>query len=140
MSKNPKTRANDSSVDTLIDSLSDLRQQEEAKQLIKLYREATQKEPVMWGDSIIGFDQFPIKYADGRELDWLMTGFSPRKGKFSLYIMDGFDKYAELLNRLGKYKTGKSCLYVKKLADIDLGVLSSLISASCRTIREQAQS
>lgn len=140
MSKSPKTRANESSVDAFVDSLSDLRQQEEAKQLIKLYREATQNEPVMWGDSIIGFGQFPIKYADGRELDWLMTGFSPRKGKFSLYIMDGFDKYAELLNRLGKYKTGKSCLYVKKLADIDLGVLSSLISASCRTIRERVQS
>lgn len=139
MSKSPKTRANESSVDAFVDSLSDLRQQEEAKQLIKLYREATQNEPVMWGDSIIGFDQFPIKYADGRELDWLMTGFSPRKGKFSLYIMDSFDKYAELLNRLGKYKTGKSCLYVKKLADIDSAVLSSLISASCRTIRERAQ-
>lgn len=139
MSKSPKTRANESSVDAFVDSLSDLRQQEEAKQLIKLYREATQNEPVMWGDSIIGFGQFPIKYADGRELDWLMTGFSPRKGKFSLYIMDGFDKYAELLNRLGKYKTGKSCLYVKKLADIDSAVLSSLISASCRTIRERAQ-
>lgn len=84
----------------------------------------------MWGPSIVGFGSYHYKYESGREGDWPKTGFSPRKQNLTLYIMDGFDKYDELMAKLGKHKTGKSCLYVKRLSDIDTGVLTKLVKAS----------
>ncbi len=77
--------------------------------------EALDEEPVMWGDSIVGYGSYHYKYASGREGDWFVTGFSPRKQNLTLYIMSGFEKYDELMGKLGKYKTGKSCLYINKL-------------------------
>ena len=84
----------------------------------------------MWGDSIIGFGKYHYKYASGREGDWMRIGFSPRKQNLTLYIMDGFEKYSELLESLGKYKTGKSCLYIKKMQDIDINILKELVKES----------
>ena len=100
-------------------------------------QEVTGKEPKMWGDSIIGFDSYHYKYASGREGDWPIAGFSPRKQALSIYIMAGFKKYDELMQKLGKYKTGKSCLYVKKLEDVDREVLKKLIQESVEYMREK---
>jgi hypothetical protein len=93
-------------------------------------REVTGVEPVMWGDSIIGFGKYRYKYASGREAEWFLTGFAPRKQSLTLYIMSGFDEYDNLLDQLGKHSTGKSCLYVKKLDDIDMDVLRDLVEQS----------
>ena len=84
----------------------------------------------MWGPSIIGFGSYRYKYASGREGEWMLTGFSPRKQNLTLYIMPGFDNYDSLLAKLGKYKTGKSCLYINKLEDVDLSVLEKLVKQS----------
>ncbi len=86
--------------------------------------------PKMWGDSMVGFGTYHYKYPSGREGDWFLTGFAPRKKALTLYIMAGFTQYDPLMDKLGKYKTGKSCLYVKRLDDIDLSVLEELIEAS----------
>ena len=89
----------------------------------------------MWGDSIVGFGTYHYKYASGREADWLQIGFSPRKQALTLYIMDGFEKYGELLNKLGKYKTGKSCLYINKLEDVHIPVLKEIMIESVTCVR-----
>ena len=93
-------------------------------------KEITGEEPVMWGTSIIGFGSYQYKYASGREGEWFLTGFSPRKQNITLYIMSGFDQYDQLLAKLGKYKTGKSCLYINKINDIDTDVLKELVKQS----------
>ena len=90
----------------------------------------------MWGPAIVGFGSQTLKYESGRELDWMLTGFSPRKANLTLYIMDGFSKYDDLMARLGKHTTGKSCLYIKKLSDIDESVLEELITESLKNIRK----
>ncbi len=96
----------------------------------KMMQQATKAKPKMWGDSIIGFGAYHYKYASGREADWPLTGLSPRKGNITVYIMAGFEQYDDLLKKLGKHKTGKSCLYLKSLADVDKGVLKELIAQS----------
>ncbi len=95
-------------------------------------KDVTKKEPRMWGDSIIGFGSYRYKYASGREGEWFLTGFSPRKHTLTLYITAGFEMYGSLLMDLGKYTTGKSCLYIKKLEDIDLKTLRELVRQSVR--------
>jgi len=90
----------------------------------------------MWGDSIVGFGQYHYRYATGREGDFLATGFSPRKSNLSIYIMPGYGDFSDILNDLGKHKLGKSCLYVNKLADIDLDVLQKLIAAGIKRLDE----
>ncbi|GAA6209624.1 hypothetical protein NBRC116601_29170 [Cognatishimia sp. WU-CL00825] len=97
--------------------------------LLKLFAKETGFEATMWGGSIIGFGRYHYKYESGREGDFLATGFSPRKANLSIYIMPGYQDYSEIMGRLGKHKLGKSCLYVNKLADIDLDVLRELIRA-----------
>jgi hypothetical protein len=91
----------------------------------------------MWGSSIVGFGSYHYRYESGREGDWFRTGFSPRKQNLTLYIMDGFEKYAALLERLGKFKTGKSCLYVRRLDDVDRKVLAKLIDKSLAHFEEK---
>jgi hypothetical protein len=98
-------------------------------------KRVTGAEPRLWGAVMVGFGSYHYRYESGREGDWFVTGFSPRKGNLTLYIMAGFDRYPELLERLGKFKTGKSCLYVKKLADVDEQVLVELIAASVDHMR-----
>jgi hypothetical protein len=92
--------------------------------------EVTDAKPEMWGPSIIGFGRYLYKYDSGREADWMVTGFSPRKSDLTLYIMGGLDKHPALMKKLGKYRTGKACLYIKKLDEIDLGVLRKLVAKS----------
>ena len=91
----------------------------------------------MWGPSIVGYGKYHYRYSSGREGDWMLVGFSPRKQNLSVYIMPGFKSFASLLRRLGKYKTGKSCLYINSLADVDEAVLEQLISESVKLMRER---
>lgn len=105
--------------------------------LLDIFREITQEDPVMWGPSIIGFGSYHYKYESGREGDMLLTGFAPRKNSLVLYIMPGFDRYDELMQKLGKFKTGKSCLYIKKLTDINVKVLKELIHSSLEYMRNK---
>jgi hypothetical protein len=103
--------------------------------VLEIMKRVTGDEPKLWGPAMVGFGSYHYRYDSGREGDWFVTGFSPRKANLTLYIMAGFDRYAELLERLGKFKTGKSCLYVKKLADVDEAVLTELIAASVEHMR-----
>lgn len=106
------------------------RRQPEGRAIDRLMREVSGCEPVMWGKSLVGYGQYHYRYESGREGDMFRIGFSPRKAKLVLYIMPGFDGYEALLERLGKHRTGKSCLYLNKLADADEGVLRELVQAS----------
>lgn len=132
-----KTMPTGQGVDGFLASLSDERQRQESYVLIDLMQRVTGEKPVMWGPSIIGFGSYHYVYESGREGDSMLAGFSPRTGKFSVYIMAGFDGYPAILKRLGKYKTGKSCLYVKRLDDIDLSVLEELVGESVAYMRQQ---
>ena len=125
-----KTKRNDGSVEDFLNSVEDEAKRDDCYQVLNIMKEITGEEPKMWGGSIVGFGSYHYKYASGREGDWFVTGFSPRKQALTLYIMAGFSKYDELMSKLGKYKTGKSCLYIKKLDDIDEEVLRELITTS----------
>lgn len=127
-----KTRRNDGDVDAFLDSIEDETKREDAKAVRTLMEEVTGDEAAMWGDSIVGFGERLVVYPNGRELDWFTVGFSPRKQSLTLYIMDGFDQYDAFLSKLGKHSTGKSCLYVKRLSDVDTTVLRDLVEASVR--------
>lgn len=122
-----KTKANDGDVHRFIESVADDTQKRESYLLIETMREISGADPVMYGTSIVGFGSSTIIYADGHTEPWFSLGFSPRKGKFSLYIVDDADKERETLERLGKYKSGKACIWVKRLTDIDMDVLKQLM-------------
>jgi len=123
----PKTKVNDASVEDFLNSVSHKKRREDSFTVLELMQRVTEEPPEMWGSSIVGFGRQNYKYASGREGEWLMLGFSPRKASLSLY---GIKHDERLLNKLGKYKTGKSCLYVNKLEDVDMDVLEELVRAS----------
>lgn len=126
-----KTKQNDASVQAFIDAIEDDRKRQDSQDLLALFTEVTGEEPKMWGDSIIGFGQYHYTYkGTGREGDWMLTGFSPRKQNLTLYIMPGFANYQDLLKKLGKHTTSVSCLYIKRLSDVDLTVLRELLKDS----------
>jgi hypothetical protein len=129
-SNQPKTQKNSASVKAFVDSVENDTRRADAKVVLALMKRVTGKRPTMWGDSIVGFGEYTYEYASGRSGEWPMAGFSPRKQNMTLYIMSGFKRYATLLKKLGKHKTGSSCLYVNKLADIDLDVLEQLVAES----------
>jgi len=131
-----KTKPTDKNVKEFLNRVENPRRRDDSFKVLKLMREITQEEPIMWGDSIVGFGSYHYKYASGREADWLQIGFSPRKQALTVYIMDGFEKYENLLKKLGKYKTGKSCLYINKLEDVNIPVLKELMSESVEHIRK----
>ena len=123
-----KTVQTNASVDEFIASIIHPTRRQDAAVLVDLFSKVTGYAPKMWGDSIVGFGQYHYRYATGREGDFLATGFSPRKSNLSIYIMPGYDDFSDILQNLGKHKLGKSCLYLNKLADIDLDVLAQLIT------------
>ncbi len=129
-----KTTKNDGDVEAFLNGVEDDERRTDAFTVLELMRDVTGSEPRMWGDSIVGFGEYTYRYASGRTGEWLATGFSPRKQALTLYIMPGFERYQELMVRLGKYKTGKSCLYIKRLGDVDLTALRELVDASVRHI------
>jgi hypothetical protein len=130
-----KTRVTHASVEAFLRSIPDDARRQDCLRVLEIMKGVTGDEPKLWGPAMVGFGSYHYRYDSGREGDWFVTGFSPRKANLTLYIMAGFDRYAELLERLGKFKTGKSCLYVKKLADVDEAVLTELIAASVEHIR-----
>ena len=125
-----KTKPNQSSVLDFLNTVKNEKKRADSFEILDLMREVTGVEPIMWGDSIIGFGTYHYKYASGREADWFLTGFSLRKQSLTLYIMSGFSDYDQILGQLGKYKTGKSCLYINKLEDIDMDILRDLVEQS----------
>jgi hypothetical protein len=125
-----KTKRNKGDVEAFLNNVSDEKKRQDSFTVLELMKQVTGKEPEMWGDSIVGFGSYHYKYASGREGDWFVTGFSPRKQNLTLYIMSGFDEYERLLGKLGKHSTGKSCLYIKKIEDVDVDVLTELVKKS----------
>ncbi len=125
-----KTKLNNGDVHAFLNNIPDEKKRQDALTILKLMQDATDVKPRMWGDSIVGFGSYHYKYASGREGDWFLTGFSPRKQNLTLYIMPGFEKYEILLSKLGKHSIGKSCLYIKKMEDVDVDVLKELIKQS----------
>ena len=125
-----KTAENDNSVDDFLNEVADPQRRRDSYILHEMMLEITGLEPKMWGSSIVGYGSYHYKYDSGREGEWFLTGFSPRKQSPTLYIMPGFDRYSELMEQLGKHKLGKSCLYIKKLTDVDHTILRELIAQS----------
>jgi len=125
-----KTKRNKGNVEAFLSSVADEKKKQDSFTILELMKQVTGKEPEMWGDSIVGFGSYHYKYASGREGDWFVTGFSPRKQNLTLYIMAGFDEYDQLLSKLGKHSIGKSCLYIKKVEDVDMDVLKELVKKS----------
>jgi hypothetical protein len=138
MAKNAeiKTKVNDASVEGFLNSVTDEQKRKDSFEIVKLMEQVTKEEAKMWGSSIVGFGSYHYKGASGREGDWMLTGFSPRKANLTLYIMGGFDLYCEILKKLGKHKTGKGCLYINKLADVDKEVLKELVADSVKTMKK----
>jgi hypothetical protein len=125
-----KTKPTDQSAEAFLNGLTDENKRRDAFTILELMRKISQAEPKMWGTSIIGFGDYHYKYASGREGDWFQIGFSPRKQDLTLYLMQGFKQYGDLLAKLGKFKTSKGCLYIRKLSDVDLPTLEALIQKS----------
>ncbi len=135
-----KTKPTQASVAEFLDGVADEARRRDCLTLVDLMRRATGAEPTMWGPGIVGFGRYHYKYESGREGDWFLTGFSPRARDLTLYIMAGFSRYEALLARLGRHKTGKSCLYVKRLVDVDLSVLDELVKTSVAHVAARAGS
>ena len=131
-----KTKRNDGDVEAFLNSVEDEKRREDSFVVLDLMRRVTGLEPEMWGGSIVGFGSYHYVYESGREGDWFQAGFSPRKQALTLYMMAGTGKHQDLYARLGKYSTGKSCLYIKKIEDIDLDVLEELVAASVSYVSE----
>jgi len=125
-----KTKATDQSAEAFLAKVEDPSRRADCEAVLAMMQRATGCAPKMWGASIVGFGRYAYTYASGRTGEWPITGFSPRKNDLTLYIMPGFTRYDALMARLGKHKTGKSCLYLKRLADVDTAVLEELITAS----------
>lgn len=121
-----KTQKNDATVATFINSIDDVQKRDDSFTILELMKNVTGEEPAMWGTSIIGCGYHLLKYENGRELDWFPLGFSPRKQNFALYLLGSLDEYADLLKQLGKHKTGKGCLYINKITDINTDILKML--------------
>ena len=130
-----KTTPTDASVDAYIDAVEDAQKREDCRAVAAMMAEATGAPARMWGSSIVGFGSYHYRYASGREGDFMETGFAARKRALTLYVMAGFSEYGDLLAKLGKHKTGKSCLYVKRLADVDQDVLREMVERSVAWIR-----
>lgn len=132
-----KTIPTTASVDAFIAAVEDQQKREDCRAVAAIMAEATGAPAQMWGTSIVGFGTYHYRYASGREGDFMEVGFSPRKRALTLYIMAGFSEYGDLLAKLGKHTTGKSCLYIKRLADVDQNVLREMVERSVRHIRDK---
>ena len=127
-----KTKPTGDSVNQFVSKIDDEQRRKDCKVIMKLMAEATRAKPEMWGSSIVGFGRRHLKYASGRELDWMIIGFSPRKNDLTLYLAAGAKSFPKLMGKLGKYKTGKGCLYIKRLSDVDQKVLEQMIKAALK--------
>ena len=132
-----KTQKNDASVENFLSTVSDETQRADSYKLLEIFAKQTGEEPRMWGSAIVGFGQYHYKYESGREADWMLAGFSPRKAALTLYLSTGFEMDQDLLSKLGKHKLGKGCLYIKRLSDIDEDTLKLLITASYQEMKQR---
>jgi hypothetical protein len=132
-----KTKPNKGSVTEFLNGIEDKQKRADCKAIATMMRSITGKRAKMWGASIVGFDTYDYQYASGRSGTFMMTGFSPRAQNISVYIMPGFSKFGGMMKKLGKFKTGKSCLYIKSLADVDEKVLVKLIEGSVKEMRRK---
>ncbi len=138
MAKENKTKTTEvDPIDFINAQVADEQKKKDSLQLIELMTTWSAYEPKMWGSSLIGFGRYHYKYDSGREGDWFLTGFSPRKNNLSIYITAGFEKYNDIMSKLGKYSTGASCLYVKRLSDIDIDTLKVLVERSVRDMKKR---
>lgn len=133
------TKKNEASVVDFLNAINDVETRKDCFAILEIMKQATKAEPKMWGTSIVGFGEYHYKYASGRENDWFLAGFSPRKQNMTLYIMSGFERYNDLLKKLGKHSTGVSCLYIKRLADVDRQVLKELVNESVKVMKQSAK-
>jgi hypothetical protein len=131
-----KTKVNAASVTAFLDGVADGQRRSDCQEVLTMMKQVVKEEPKMWGASIVGFGSFHSKGKSGREGDWMLTGFSPRKAKLTVYIIGGFEAHAALLKKLGKCTTSMGCLYLKKLDDVDRKVLKALIQASVNRVKE----
>ena len=133
-----KTQITEASAEDFLNALADEQQRADSLKVDEIMRRVTGEDPKMWGTGIVGYGLRHLKYDSGREMDWMVIGFSPRKGNLTLYVgLGGDNRYDDQLARLGKHKTGKGCLYINKLSNIDEAVLEELISASFSQNRER---
>ncbi len=132
-----KTARNDASVDAYLQTVENESRREDCRTVIDIMMRVTGEAPAMWGPSIIGFGSYHYRYDSGREGDFFLTGVAPRKQALTVYIMPGFSSYDGLIAKLGKHKTGRSCLYIRKLEDVDLELLEKLIAKSVVWMREK---
>ena len=130
-----KTQPTTASVTEFMNAIGDRQMRADAKKVAAMMRKATGKRARMWGPSIVGYGSYHYRYESGREGDFMITGFSPRKQALTVYIMPGFSRFPKLMSKLGKYRTGKSCLYIRRLADVDEAVLDQLIRESVAHMR-----
>ena len=135
----PKTIKNKASVRDFLNTIPDEKKRRDSFAILKLMQDVTREKPAMWGTSIVGFGTYRYTYASGREGDWPLTGFSPRKPGLSIYIVTGFDNFRSLMSRLGKFKTGRGCLYIKTLEDVNLVTLRQLIKRSVAAKSSEAK-
>lgn len=131
-----KTKETNASVDKFINTIKDENTRADCYTIIKLMKSVTKEDPKMWGSSIIGFGNYHYKYASGHEGDMCVAGFSPRKQNLTIYLMPGFEIQQPLLEKLGKYKTSKVCLYIKSLKDVDIKILKKMIEISVREMKK----
>ena len=136
MATENKTKENEASVEAFLNGIEDEQRRKDCQAVAKLMQQVTKQKPKMWGSAIVGFGSYHYKYASGREGDSPLTGFSPRKQDLTIYITSGFDEYDDLMTKLGKCKTGKVCLYIKKLSDIDQAVLKQLVQKSVEHMKK----
>ncbi len=132
-----KTQPNDQSVEDFIDQVEPEWKRDDARELLKLITEIFGEKPVMWGDSIVGFGNYHYKYKSGREGDWFLAGFSPRKASTTIYMMGGFEGQEDDLKKIGKHKASVGCLYIKKLSDINIEILKKMTKRSIETLKKR---
>ena len=131
----PKTKPTNESVDDFLNRIPEAERREDCFTVAKIMEEITGEKPKMWGPSIVGFGTYHYKYASGREGDWPVAAFSPRKKDLTVYLMMGFEKHKDLMEKLGKHSVGKSCLYIKCLSDIHVPTLRKLIKTSIKDLK-----
>jgi len=131
-----KTSENDESVDTFINSVDNDTRRNDSIRVLEMFKRITGEEPKMWGPSIVGFGKRHLKYESGREMDWMITGFSPRKQNITLYVVCNSPKQPDLLAKLGKHKAAVSCLYINKLADVNEEVLEAIVKDAYKHLKE----
>ena len=132
-----KTKPSAASVQKFVSGIKDAQTRTDAQALVQMMGRAARAEPRMWGSSIVGFGEYHYVYDTGREGDWFVLGFSPRKGNLTLYFMSGLESHATLMKTLGRFTTGKSCLYIKRLEDLHLPTLRKLMAESVKAVRER---